>query len=170
MIYRSLTADDYGVFRAIRLEALSRHPSSFLTTFDEEHIRPKAVTVEWLDSGAVLGAFEAKDLCAILSVDPERHPAVCHRGWIHAVYVRSDWRRGPVASGLFEYATSNARADGLLQLELYVEADNTRALRFYERAGFELCGRILRAARFADGFQDDLHYCHRLDSTAKPDC
>jgi len=163
VIYRPLIAEDYQVFRAIRLESLSRHPSSFLTTLDEEQARPKSATVEWLASGAVLGAFEAKHLCAILSVDPERHPAMSHRGWIHAVYVRPDWRGGPVASGLFEYAASKARADGLLQLELYVEAENTRAIRFYERAGFELCGRIPRAIRFADGFQDDLHYCRRLD-------
>jgi GNAT superfamily N-acetyltransferase len=164
--YRSLTSTDYSLWRGIRLEALSNHPDCFLTTQEEELARPKSATNEWLDSGAVLGAFDNNDLCSILSVDPEKHPAMAHRGWIHAVYTRPAWRKGPASHGLMEFAAANALDNGLLQLELHVADGNLRAIRFYERMGFELCGRIPRSVRFADGFQNDLHYCRPLNGSA----
>ncbi len=165
MIYRGLTPQDYHTWRDIRLEALSHHPESYLTSHEEELARPRSATIKRLESGTVLGAFKGRDLCAVLTIDPEAHPAQAHRAWLNAVYVRPDWRGGPVAQGLLEHAVTKATADGLLQLELYVEENNTRAIRFYEKAGFELCGRIPRAVRFSDAFQDDLHYWLRLDPT-----
>lgn len=163
MKFRSLTADDIEFWREIRLEALSAHPESYLTTYEEELARPKTQSVDWLASGALMGAFDGGDLCAVMSVNPKKPSALAHRGWIYAVYCRPNWRGGPASQGLMEYAISTARTNGLLQLELYVEATNNRAIAFYERFGFRLCGRMPRAVRVADTFQDDLHYWLPLD-------
>lgn len=157
MNFRALTGADYDLWKAIRLEALSNHPESYLTTYDEERARPRSESMDWLQSGAVLGAFDGNLLCAVLSVDAECHPSMAHRGWIHAVYCRPDWRGG-VMDGLMRFAVGKARDDGLLQLELYVEAENARAIRFYERIGFEKAGRLPRAVHINGQFQDDLHY------------
>lgn len=162
MKFRPLTAGDYDLWRAIRLEALSAHPDSYLTTYEDELARPKAQSIEWLASGKLLGAFDDEDLCAVMSINPEDPAAMAHRGWIYAVYCRPKWR-GVASRGLMGYAISKARADGLLQLELYVEATNARAITFYERIGFQLCGRMPRAVRVGDQFQDDLHYWLQLD-------
>jgi ribosomal protein S18 acetylase RimI-like enzyme len=161
--FRHLTPDDYNIWRNIRLEALSAHPQSFLTTYEEELARPESQSNDWLASGSLMGAFDGDDLCAVMSIDPEKPPAMAHRGWIHTVYCRPNWRGGPMSRGLMDYAIAQAKEAGLLQLELYVEATNTRAIAFYERFGFQLCGRIPRAVRIADQFQDDLHYWLPLD-------
>lgn len=166
MKFRPLTADDYDQWRDIRLEALSAHPESYLTTYDEELARPRSHSIDWLASGALMGAFE-DGLCAVLSVAPEKSSAMAHRGWIHAVYCRADWRNGLASQGLMDYAISTARASGLLQLELYVEATNLRAIAFYESFGFQLCGRLPRAVRFNGRYLDDLHYCLPLDNDPK---
>ncbi|MFT4960312.1 MAG: GNAT superfamily N-acetyltransferase [Paracoccaceae bacterium] len=110
----------------------------------------------------MLAAFDGDDLCAVMSVDREGPTAMAHRGWIHAVYCRSNWR-GVASRGLMHYAVARARTDGFLQLKLYVEATNARAIAFYERAGFQLCGRIPRAVCVAGQFQGDLHYWQPID-------
>ncbi len=163
MKFKPLTADDYVNWRDIRLEALSAHPESYLTTHEEEFARPRSQSIDWLASGALMGAFDGDSLCSVMSVNPEKSSVMAHRGWIHAVYCRPNWRGGPASQGLMEYAMSMARANGLLQLELYVEAANARAIAFYERFGFQLCGRVPRAVCVADQFRDDLHYWLPLD-------
>ena len=44
---------------------------------------------------------------------------------------------------------------GLAQIEFHVEASNTRAIRFYEGAGFEICDRLPRTMRREGQDYDD---------------
>lgn len=164
MIIRTLTADDLADWRAIRLEALKRLPEAFLTTYAEERQKNDADVSAMLDKGGVLGAFSDQDLAAVLSLDPETRTALAHRAWINAVYVRPDWQGSDVAHQLLNAAILQAKARGFVQLELYVASDNPRAIRFYERAGFVLAGRMPRAVRLADRYQDDLHYVLEIDA------
>jgi GNAT superfamily N-acetyltransferase len=164
MIIRTLTADDLADWRAIRLEALKRLPEAFLTTYAEERQKNDADVSAMLDKGGVLGAFSDQDLAAVLSLDPETRTALAHRAWINAVYVRPDWQGSDVAHQLLNAAILKAKARGFVQLELYVASDNPRAIRFYERAGFVLAGRMPRAVRLADRYQDDLHYVLEIDA------
>ena len=55
-----------------------------------------------------------------------------------------------------EALLERARERGLLQLELAVHAGNARAVRFYERFGFERYGLLPRGFREASGYVDDL--------------
>ena len=52
----------------------------------------------------------------------------------------------------------HAEANGIWQLELYVAADNPRAIRFYESFGFQRQGLLPNAVILVDGAQDDLFY------------
>lgn len=162
MKYRPLTADDYDIWRSIRLEALLGHPDSYLTTYDDELTRPRSQSVNWLASGKLMAAFDGDELCAVMSVGPEGPATMAHRGWVHAVYCRPNWR-GVASRRLIDYAVSKARAKGLLQLELYVGSTNARAIGFYERFGIRMCGRIPCTVRIEGQFQDDLHYWLPLD-------
>lgn len=164
MTLRLLTPDDLVEWRSIRLEGLKRDPESFLTTYDEERAKPDAEVVERLAQGHILGHFEKSDLAGVLSVDPETATALAHRAWLNAFYVREKWRGTPVAHGLMQAAIARTRALGCVQLELYVASDNPHAIRFYERAGFARHGRLPRAVRLPDRYQDDLHYVLELDA------
>ena len=106
---------------------------------------------------------EENDLVGVLSVDPETASALSHRAWLNAFYVRAKWRGTHVARALMQAAIAQTRALGCVQLELLVAADNVHAIRFYERAGFVNFGRLPRAVRLPDRYQDDLHYVLNVD-------
>jgi len=158
MTIRVLTADDLMLWRGIWLEALEKLPETFLTTLEEERAKSDADVARQLSKGQNIGLFDGVELAAALSVDPETKPALAHRAWINAFYVRPKWQGTDVAHRLLQSAISTARSAGYVQLELYVAADNPHAVRFYERAGFVQCGRLPRAVRLPDRYQDDLHY------------
>ncbi len=164
MTVRVLTPDDLADWRSIRLEGLKLAPESFLTTYEEERARPDAEVAERLARGHALGLFEQDELAGVLSVDPETATALSHRAWLNAFYVRDNWQGTNVAHRLMLAAIAHARALGCVQLELYVASDNPHAIRFYERAGFAQHGRLPRAVRLPNRYQDDLHYVLGIDA------
>jgi GNAT superfamily N-acetyltransferase len=163
MILRVLTPADLADWMSIRLEGLKLSPESFLTTYDEERARSDAEVTERLVRGHALGLFERDELAGVLSVDPETAASLSHRAWLSAFYVRDKWRGTNVAHRLMQAAIAHARGLGCVQLELYVASDNPHAIRFYERAGFVQHGRLPRAVRLPDRYQDDLHYVFETD-------
>ncbi|MFC7072729.1 GNAT family N-acetyltransferase [Halovenus rubra] len=54
------------------------------------------------------------------------------------IYVRESHRGTGLARELLEHATEYARESGCPEIALEVDADNDRALAFYEKVGFEL--------------------------------
>lgn len=163
MIIRVLTKDDLLLWRGIWLEALEKLPETFLTTLEEERAKPEEDVARQLSKGQNIGLFDGADLAAALSVDPEIKPALAHRAWINAFYVRPKWQGTDVAHRLLQAAIAKARSAGYVQLELFVASDNQHAIRFYERAGFVRHGRLPRAVRLPDRYQDDLHYVYQIE-------
>ncbi|MGH9339256.1 MAG: GNAT family N-acetyltransferase [Acidobacteriota bacterium] len=61
--------------------------------------------------------------------------------WVQSVYVRPDYRRRGVYSGLYEFVKSRAGEDGHVRgFRLYVERDNHIAQRVYSRLGMSETG------------------------------
>lgn len=76
------------------------------------------------DTGTVLGWA---------ALGPRAYGAV---GELYALYLRPDRIGTGIGRQLMEAVRSRAADRGFRRLELWALADNTRALRFYERAGF----------------------------------
>lgn len=57
-------------------------------------------------------------------------------GELYAIYVTPDWWSAGAGRALMEAALTALDADGFPRVVLWVLADNARARRFYERAGF----------------------------------
>jgi ribosomal protein S18 acetylase RimI-like enzyme len=55
-----------------------------------------------------------------------------------------------LAAAMIEEAIEVVRAQGVLRVELTLEADNQRALAFYRKLGFEQEGRLKKAYKRAD--------------------
>jgi ribosomal protein S18 acetylase RimI-like enzyme len=61
-----------------------------------------------------------------------------------------DYRGRGIGARLMDQALKQAFATGFVRVELSVRADNTRAIRLYEKVGFVREG-VLRDAVFVDG-------------------
>lgn len=100
----------------------------------------------WSD-GAPIGTVSVR---AVGAKSRERH-----RAMLGICLLRAYWGRG-VGSRMLETALDMARNAGFLQLELEVDAENQRAIRMYQRFGFQEYGRLTNAIRRDGQFFDEL--------------
>ena len=143
---RRVTAADAARMRALRLEMLADHPLAFLETLAQAAARSHEGFRQRLAqaaSGGQLAQFVA---------DPGgRGRLIGHAGGtilpespgetvIFAVYVTPAHRGGKVLAELIEAVSGWSRAAGRDRLMLEVVTGNDRAVRAYEKLGFEDTG------------------------------
>ncbi len=107
------------------------------------------------NSGAMLLAVEGETLVGFAGL--QRSPG---RRWSHTLYlymgvVASAAGRG-IGRRLLEAAETWGAARDIARIELVVMADNERAIRLYERCGFEREGVRRRAARIDGRWVDTI--------------
>ena len=143
VVVRTVTGDDWELFRRLRLAALQDAPLAFGSTYEREVGRAEA---EWRDR---LGLPDGTRLIAYVGDEP---------AGIAGAYLRTEERDdGPVAelvsmwvdpahrtSGvgrvLVESVVDWVAGRGLPEVRLMVAAENQAAVRFYERLGFRRNG------------------------------
>ena len=141
-----VTVEDAARMRALRLEMLADTPLAFLETLAQAAARPHETfrrRVAQAASGGQLAQFVA---------DPGgRARLIGHAGGtvlpdapgetvVFAVYVTPEHRGGKVLAELVEAVAAWSRAHGRERLMLEVVAGNRRAVRAYEKLGFEDTG------------------------------
>jgi ribosomal protein S18 acetylase RimI-like enzyme len=137
---RRLDGADVAIYREIRLEGLRTDPASFGASLEED----RAVTDEgWrtrLEKNPAYGVFDGDWLVGIAGYYVETGEKTKHRAHLVGVYVRQEARGTEAGRLLLEAVIASARQN-VTFLYLQVTQDNTRAVRFYERAGFTVYGR-----------------------------
>ncbi|MFL6675386.1 MAG: GNAT family N-acetyltransferase [Massilia sp.] len=164
---RPLDAADAAAFKEIRLCAIADSPTAVWPTLEEEakrgldeveaRIRKSATQV-------VFGAFSGHELVGIAGLRREPLAQVAHKAVLWGVFVAPAHRKEGVARSLFSQALEHARATGILQIQLCVNAGNTRAKNLYRSLGFESLGVEPRAMRVGDQFHDEEHMVLRVDA------
>ncbi|MGO4568710.1 N-acetyltransferase family protein [Rhizobium sp. 2YAF20] len=141
ILIRRISPDEIDVFRRIRLEALRCEPASFASRFEDWAVLPDE---EWRQrlNDPVFIAFSKSEPIGIMGFVRFRPPKMIHRATIVSVYVRESERGTGVAADLMRAIVEFSRGEGVLQLELAVSAENSAALRFYQRNEFIEVGRI----------------------------
>lgn len=134
----------------MRLDALVRFPTAFITTAEEFRARQVSDHEETLAHGKTWGVFDRDSLVGIAAFLPEPFAAAAHRASIGGFYVMPEHQGAGMADALMEAMVAHAETRGIWQLELFVADDNPRALRFYERHGFVQRG-VLPNAALVDG-------------------
>lgn len=152
---RPLTADDYEALREIRLEALRLHPEAFAADPAQEAAMPKAEWLARLASAVSFGGFADGALAGIAVFSRSSRPKLAHTGDLGATYVRDSARGSGLADRLMEALLSHAAGE-VEQIKLTVNAENARAVKFYERHGFRTIGRIPNSLRVAGRSYDEL--------------
>lgn len=164
MSIRRLGPDDGAAFRALRLEALEQSPDAFGEDLAEAREQTDLHYANRLEMGENFGAFAGEDLVGMLLYVREQGPKIGHRAFVMSVYLQPAHRGSGLASELISAAFEQARADGVLQLELYVSTAAPRARAFYAREGFREVARSPRALRVNGIFHDELHMMVLLDA------
>ena len=169
-VLRQLEEDDWVAFRQLRLLATVEAPLAVLPTHEEEARRASAevrARIAPTASQAVFGAFAGTDLVAIAGLRREPLVQGAHKATLWGVYVHPAHRRGGLARRLLGTACDHARAQGVLQVHLAVNADNPRALALYASLGFSAYGREPRALCVEDVFYDEILMVLPLDDAAR---
>jgi len=142
---RHVRAGEHQRLRALRLQALATDPAGFTATYDRDAGHPAAWWRRWADmSGAgddqrtfVLTGPEDEWLgLALVRRDADRPDAAV----INAMWVAPEARGAGGSRALCDACAAWAAERGLAEVTLTVLADNPRARRAYEAAGFAVQG------------------------------
>ena len=79
-------------------------------------------------------------------------------------FVQSKYQGTGAAQCLMSGVIQEARAAKIVQLELFVDTENYRAIRFYEKHGFKWVATHPDGVRIGAQSRDDYFYCLRLGS------
>jgi ribosomal protein S18 acetylase RimI-like enzyme len=132
---RRLLPADAGLYRGIRLEALSLAPEAFGSTFARESAKPLAWFAARLESAAVFGAFDGSNLLGIAGFFVNQGQKEAHKGALWGMYVRPNARAAGHGQRLVEAVVEHARRH-VEVLQLTVVSGNEPARRLYAKLGF----------------------------------
>jgi ribosomal protein S18 acetylase RimI-like enzyme len=159
---RHLTSADAADFRAIRLAALQNAPDAFGSTYESEADRPLEAWAERLAApGAFAAHLDGKIAGMARFVQDSGSPKERHKGSIYGMYVTPQVRGQGIGSALLEALIGYA--SGVVeQLRLGVVDTNEAAIRLYQKHGFEIYGKEMRALKTEAGYADELLMALRL--------
>jgi len=73
-----------------------------------------------------------------------------HVAYLGSLAVDPDLHGSSAAQEMIKDAIANSQASGVKRVELFVEVDNPRAIRFYEKLGFEIEGTLRKFVKRAN--------------------
>lgn len=163
---RPLNAQDAPAFQQIRLQAISDSPTSVWPTYAEEAQRSldeTALRIARTDTQLVVGAFDGTHLVGIAGMRREALQQVRHKATLWGVFISPEQRRDGLARTLITRLVDWARAQGVLQVHLYVNTENTRARDLYAALGFTTIGLEPDAMCVGGKYFDEDHMMLRLN-------
>ncbi len=161
---RTTRPTDAERLRALRIEALTLHPSAFASSpkeaaADDWHARARDGGGDGLSAIFVAdaGDGELAAMTGILLNDRSKH---LHSAFLWGVYVRDAFRGQRLGERLVNLATDWAAAKGRTIVRLGVTTTNAPAIAAYLRCGFSVYG-IERASAIVGGVTYDELLMHK---------
>lgn len=151
---RRLGPADAAAWRALRLEALERHPDAFGASLAEEMSLPLSGWAGRLEAGCVFGAERSGELVGCAGLFVERTAKKRHKAVLWGVYVRREARGAGLGRRLVETVIDAAR-EAAGQLHTAVVTDNRAACALYRKLGFVPYGIEPRALEVEGRFLDE---------------
>ena len=162
---RLITPEDYESFRALRLESLRLLPDCFAADPVQEDAMSKEQWLLRLSSAWSFGGFVDDVLSGMVVFSRPSRAKLAHTGDIGAMYVRASAQGTGLADALMTALLEHA-ATVVEQVQLTVNAENARAIKFYQRHGFRQIGIIPRSLHVGDRYYDDMLMFRSVSSDA----
>jgi len=135
---RRAASGDESIVRALRLEAMTRAPEVFGSTYERELARTPADWRRWLTTGATFILMDDDRAAGIVAALPDpSDPAIVT---LMSMWVDPACRGGGAADALVAAVLSWAQAENARAVRLLVIDTNVGARRCYERNGFRATG------------------------------
>lgn len=148
---RKLPVSQWRVYRRLRLDSLRESPLAFGSSFGEEASFSEEDWKERMKNTYFAMAGELPVGMVVCSFTKEvkfRHIAE-----VFGFYVAAGERGKGIGSALLDHALKLAKGNRqIVKVRLYVNERQSAALRMYEKAGFEVVGRLAREMRVRSRF------------------
>ena len=168
VLIRTATLADVDGYRALRLEALRKHPTSFGQSYETILAQPQSYWVERLEPNPNLCMYFAEHgetLVGMNGIVRSEAPKLRHSATIWGVYVKADWRGQHVAEAMIRACLDWAKANGVTIAKLAVVSDNQSAIRCYERCGFTTYGVEPQVIFYQGKYYDENLMSRPVDKT-----
>ena len=176
MKIRQLSKEDWKEYWRLRLIALKNHPEAFGASYDDYVLQ----TDEYLydrftnsylspaEESVIFGAFDGTQLVGVMGIAREKNRKQRHKATVWGVFVDDAYRGQGVAKNLMsEVVQLGEKWDGVLQLMLSAEKNNTAAINLYLSFGFVEYGVEPRFSMVDGIFYDELYMIKYLDRTSE---
>ncbi|MBV8357623.1 MAG: GNAT family N-acetyltransferase [Deltaproteobacteria bacterium] len=150
-----LEPENAEALRNLRWEALTLHPTAFTADLDIESRLTLDDWREQIRKNVWFGGIVDGELVAMVALLIQASKKVKHTGYVASMYVRENERGTGLADRLMKALLAHA-AECVEQVMLAVEAGNMRAIKFYQRHGFHVIGRIPRSILVDGKYFDEL--------------
>ena len=161
MKIRELQPTDAEDYLLLRLEALTKNPDAFASSYEEEKDQ---LAEQYKSSFATptnaftFGAFEDTELIGVVTLVKEELIKLKHRANIVAMYTKPEKRGNGVGKALVSKVIEKAeKLEGIEQIYLTVVTTNAPAKNLYSSCGFEVFGKEKRALKFDNTYYDEDH-------------
>lgn len=143
---------------------LTSYPEEITITVEEE--AKKLSTMQTDPLSTMIAVFYETRLIGLASLSPVANRSkLIHRATIGIAILSDFWGMGIGGLLINELSCAAAQA-GYEQIELGVHRNNSRAIKLYQRYGFEVYGRLDKAIKFKDGsYCDEYFMIKRLNFT-----
>ena len=163
MIVRKLEPDDWTIFRRLRLAGLQSDPTSFATSYEGSLEMSDEEWRDFFGSRDYFVAFDEEEPVGMAAIRRDDGESFAHRAVVLNVYVSPSMRGRGVGEILMSELANHAMEQGILQLELGVNAESTAAIRLYERNGYTRIGTMPRGFRVGGKYYDEIYMIRLLD-------
>lgn len=140
--YIVLDAGYAASWRAMRLRGAQAFPMGFLMTEAEIAQETQEDCARVLCFGALRGVLSGDRLVGFCGFRPGRLERLKHGAELGPFFVDAPMQGTGAAQALMQGAVDEARGLGLAHITLHVDAENGRAIAFYERCGFRFVAEI----------------------------
>lgn len=153
--YAALTRENAQQWQSLRLEGTRDFPVGFLVTEQEAATTSLERAADILASGTTRGVFSGKVLTGFCGFRRSQLERLRHRAELGPFFVTARFQGSGAADVLMSGVIEEARTGGVEQLELFVDTENVRAIRFYQRFGFAQAARFIDSVRIGGRSHDD---------------
>lgn len=148
----NLDADDWKLFRDIRLEALQEDPVVFGNSYQEEVVKTEDFWRKHINN--MWFVVMNNQVVGMIGLLQDSGLKKNHRAQLISLWVKPAFRSQGIGKALVQHALMSAQKQEIRKLYLYVTSTQQEVIKLYEALGFYTIGLLKEHTRVNDLYFD----------------